>query len=1141
MTATKSTQSVPFTSIHTKLFWAVVLLNVAVIILVAAVITQSRRQHQENAEQATQSFARVLREHIEGDIHKIDISMLAISDEFTRHQANKIFDTQEFNTFIAKRYMRLEELDSLRVTDERGIVKYGPGIPVGSKFDVSDRPYFKYLISHNEENLYVAKPIFARINQKWVLPVIRRLNHQDGSFAGLVIALISFENINEAFSQLDVGQHGIVNLRDGDMNMIMRYPTPQDMGGIVGQSTLTPELQSALIENNDFGTYRVGAVIDHIERTYSYQKLTGLPLYVTVGFASEDYLAEWHAFSNKLIGLTILLILISSGAAWFIYRGELRRLKVLQDLYQLNHDFITLLDCTTDFIYYKDEDGRIRFCSQTLADITGHKNWRELIGKHDSDIFPEDTARIYSEEELPIFRDGIPLLNRIAPYYDEHGIQGWVSTNKWPVFNEDGKSVIGIFGISRDVSEQKRAEIALSDSEKHLAAVIENEPECIKTVDAQGLLIHMNPAGLAMIGADSLNQVQGLSIFELIAPNYREPFREMHRRVIAGETVQMEFELVGLKGKRRWLETHATPLQEKGQTLLLAVARDITERKYDDERLKLAASVFTNSREGILITDANSAIIDVNEAFTRITGYSKDEALGKNPRFLSSGRQNSDYYETMWRELIEKGHWYGEIWNRRKNGEVFAEMQIITAVYDANNVVQHYVAQFSDITSRKTAEDEIKNLAFYDPLTGLPNRRLLTDRLKWALASSARTNKQGAMLFIDLDNFKTLNDTLGHDIGDMLLQQVAKRLESCVREGDTVARLGGDEFVVMLEDLSEEDIEAASKSELVGTKILNTLQHPYNLNGHEYINTPSIGAALFNDHKVGIEELFKQADIAMYQAKKAGRNQLRFFNPEMQQAINLRASLERELSKALELHQFQLYFQVQVNQSLLPVGAEALIRWINPSRGLVPPNQFIHLMEENGMIVPVGAWVLRTACEQINQWQQDEKTRHLTLAVNVSAKQFYQRDFVSQVKTILRETGANPSKLKLELTESMLVENIDETIVSMEALRELGVHFSLDDFGTGYSSLQYLKRLPLDQLKIDQSFVHDINSNSSDSTIVRTIIAMADSLNLDVIAEGVETDEQRQALLHDGCIQYQGYLMGRPVPIDQFEVLLKKS
>jgi diguanylate cyclase (GGDEF)-like protein/PAS domain S-box-containing protein len=888
MTTTDTTQGKTYNLLHSKLIWAVLLLNLAVIMMVAVIISQIRSQHQKKAEQLTQSFARIVKEHIEGDIRKIDTSMLAISDEFTRQQIKRRFDTQEFNTFIERRLKRLEELDSLRVVDKYGIVKYGPGIPLGSKVDVSDRPYFIYLSAHNDENLFVSAPIFGRINNKWVLPIVRRLNHPDRSFAGLVIALVSLDNIKQSFTKVSVGVHGIVSLRDSDMNTIMRYPAPQDLESIVGKNTLTPELQAALNANKELGTYRVHAVIDNIERTYSYEKLHDLPLYVTVGFASEDYLAEWREFSNKLVGLTLLLFLISSSAIWFINRGERRQLQ-------------------------------------------------------------------------------------------------------------------------------------------------------------------------------------------------------------------------------------------------------------DYERLNLAASVFTNSREGILITDANSAIVDVNEAFTRITGYSREEALGKNPRFLSSGRQNKDYYETMWRELLATGHWYGEIWNRRKNGEVFAEMQIISAVYDLNNNVKQYVGQFSDITSRKTAEDAIKTLAFYDPLTGLPNRRLLTDRLKWALSSSARTNMQGAVLFIDLDNFKMLNDTLGHDIGDLLLQQVARRLELCVREGDTVARLGGDEFVVMLEDLSAEEIEAASKTEFVGNKILSSLQQPYLLDGHEQINTPSIGAALFSDHDVEIEELFKQADIAMYQAKKAGRNQLRFFNPEMQRAINLRATLERELGKALELHQFQLYFQTQVDHLLHPVGAEVLIRWINPTRGVVPPDEFIHLMEENGLILPVGNWVLRTACKQIILWQQDELTRHLTLAVNVSAKQFHQWDFVDQVKTILKETGANPSKLKLELTESMLVENIAETIANMDALKAVGVHFSLDDFGTGYSSLQYLKNLPLDQLKIDQSFVREINADRSSNTIIRTIIAMAHSLNLDVIAEGVETEDQRQALLDIGCSQFQGYLIGRPVPIEQFEALLKPA
>jgi diguanylate cyclase (GGDEF)-like protein len=431
--------------------------------------------------------------------------------------------------------------------------------------------------------------------------------------------------------------------------------------------------------------------------------------------------------------------------------------------------------------------------------------------------------------------------------------------------------------------------------------------------------------------------------------------------------------------------------------------------------------------------------------------------------------------------------------------------------------------------------------ALYDGLTGLPNRRLLMDRLHQAFASSSRSSREGALLFIDLDNFKDINDTLGHDIGDLLLQQTAQRLESCLREVDTVARLGGDEFVVMLEDLSEHALEAAAQTKAVGEKILATLNQPYQLATHKYHCTPSIGATIFSDHRQSGEELLKQTDIAMYQAKKAGRNTLRFFNPKMQDVINTRTALEGELHKALENRQFHLYYQIQVDSSYHPLGAEALIRWIHPERGLVSPAEFIPLAEETGLILPIGQWVLETACTQLKAWEQDALTRDLVLAVNVSAKQFRQADFVAQVQTAVQRHAINPTRLKLELTESMLLDNIEGTIATMNALSGIGIQFSLDDFGTGYSSLQYLKRLPLNQIKIDQSFVRDIVIDSSDKAIVSAIIAMTQSLMLSVIAEGVETDEQRQLLLESGCTHYQGYLFSKPLTIEKFEALLKQG
>ena len=568
------------------------------------------------------------------------------------------------------------------------------------------------------------------------------------------------------------------------------------------------------------------------------------------------------------------------------------------------------------------------------------------------------------------------------------------------------------------------------------------------------------------------------------------------------------------------------------------LAQTVIESCRAQSEMRIAATAF-ESQEGMMITDVEGKILRVNQSFRDITGYTSEDVVGKTPKILRSGRQDAAFYAALWKSITDTGAWGGEIWNRRKDGEVYPEYITISAVRDPFGIVTNYVATFNDITERKVAEEEIKMLAFYDPLTQLPNRRLLLDRLQQALASIGRSGFNGALLFIDLDNFKALNDTLGHDIGDELLKLVAQRLESCIREGDTVARLGGDEFVIILEDLSEEPLESAAQTETIGEKIIAALNKPYQLGIHEHHSTPSIGATLFTDHLQSIEVLLKQADIAMYQAKKEGRNTLRFFDPKMQVAINARAVLESALRNALEKQEFKLFYQVQVDSSYRPLGAETLIRWIHPERGFVSPAQFIPLAEETGLILPIGQWVLQTACAQLKSWGENECTRDFVLSVNVSAKQFHQNDFVAQVQAAVKQHAINPALLKLELTESMLVGNIEETIATMNALNEIGVRISLDDFGTGYSSLQYLKRLPLDQLKIDQSFVRDIATDNSDKAIVTTIIAMAHSLELDVIAEGVETEDQREFLINSKCVHFQGYLFSKPVPIEQFEEMLK--
>lgn len=449
-----------------------------------------------------------------------------------------------------------------------------------------------------------------------------------------------------------------------------------------------------------------------------------------------------------------------------------------------------------------------------------------------------------------------------------------------------------------------------------------------------------------------------------------------------------------------------------------------------------------------------------------------------------------------------------------------------------------FIVLFRNVTQRKTSEVEINKLAFYDPLTNLPNRRLMLDRLRQALAASARTGSMGALFFIDLDNFKTLNDTQGHDMGDLLLQQVAHRLSQSIRQGDTVARLGGDEFVVMIGELNHQRDDAAAQAETIGEKLLQAINQPYRLANVDFLITPSIGVTLYTNHEQSTDELLKQADMAMYQAKSAGRNTLRFFDPAMQAVITARVGLEADIRLGILKGEFQLYYQPQINRAGQLMGAEVLLRWPHPTRGLVSPGEFIPMAEDTGLILALGNWVLETACTQLAQWAQHAATQHLTLSVNVSSRQFRQPDLVPYVLDLLTYTQANPRRLKLELTESLLIDDVEDTKAKMVALKQHGVGFSLDDFGTGYSSLSYLKRLPLDQLKIDQSFVRDLMTDANDAAIALAVITLGHSLGLAVIAEGVETQDQQDFLHSQGCDAYQGFLLGRPMPLAQFELIL---
>ena len=690
-------------------------------------------------------------------------------------------------------------------------------------------------------------------------------------------------------------------------------------------------------------------------------------------------------------------------------------------------------------------------------------------------------------------------------------------------------------------NESLREEVAaLRQSDTWVRLILDAAPEGMLVVDEMGRIVRANASAERIFGY-AAGAMARLDVERLIPERFRPGHRAHRERFMElpqSRAMGQGRELRGLRcdGSEFPCEMGLATMRSGERAFAVVSVADITRRKLAEEEQRIAAIAF-ESQSGIMVTDRNGLILRVNRAFTRLTGYGADEAIGQTPRLLSSGRHSQEFYRQMWATLADKGYWQGQIWNRRKNGRIYAEWMTITAVRDDAGAIAHYVSAFSDITENAEAEAQIHRLAYYDALTQLPNRLLLRDRLGQALAASARSGLYGALLFLDLDNFKTLNDTRGHDAGDQLLVDITRRLLAAVRESDTVARLGGDEFVIIIEELADNAETAAALAEQVGDKLVTVIGQPSQIDGSEFHCTASIGIGLFQGEATA-EELLKQADLAMYQAKTAGRNTLRFFDPAMQTRLDERSALEAELRKALGQGQLRLYFQPQVDAAGQVIGAETLLRWMHPVRGMISPDTFIPLAEESGLILPIGHWVLQTACAQLKLWSADPDTEDLVLAINVSARQFRQADFVEQVVAVLHASGADPTRLKLELTESLVLDNVDAAIGKMRRLKQLGVSFSMDDFGTGYSSLAYLTKLPLDQLKIDRSFVFNLPDDINDGIIARTIISMGRSLALDVIAEGVETAGQQEFLHSHGCHAYQGYLYSKALQPGEFEGFL---
>ncbi|WP_276487596.1 bifunctional diguanylate cyclase/phosphodiesterase [Ectopseudomonas mendocina] len=684
--------------------------------------------------------------------------------------------------------------------------------------------------------------------------------------------------------------------------------------------------------------------------------------------------------------------------------------------------------------------------------------------------------------------------------------------------------------VVRDITQLKSTQQQLQISEEKFAKAFHASPDgLLITRLRDGLLVEANE-GFSRItgyGNDQVGEQSTLSLGIWADPKDRERMvQAVHEHGVVRDMIAP---VRTRAGHLRLCELSAQPLSINGEECLLTIARDITERQQMQEELQQAATVFESTAEGVMITDLEQRITAVNRAFTLITGYSEAEVLGQRPSLLSSGQHDNAFYATMWHGLAANGHWQGEIWNRRKNGELYPEWLTISAVRNSDNQITHFVGVFADISSLKHAQARLDHQAHHDPLTGLPNRLLFENRLRSALDGTRTGDQLGAVLFLDLDRFKQINDSLGHPVGDQLLRAIAERLRRQLRDIDTVARLGGDEFIILLPGLHQ-----PNDAEQVAQKLLACFGASFQLDDHEFFISASIGISLYPADGLDVATLVKNADTAMYQSKAKGRNRYEFYTRSLTFQVNERMAMEQELRRALERNELCLHYQPKFcvrSQSL--VGAEALVRWPHPVFGEIPPDRFIPVAEESGLILPLGDWVLEQACRQLQQWQESG-LGFGALSVNLAGAQLHQPGLLARIRALLQHHNLAPQLLQLEITENFIMNQADDALEILHRLKQLGVQLAIDDFGTGYSSLSYLKRLPLDVLKIDKSFVRGLPDDPHDLAITRAIIALGNSMQLTVIAEGVETKAQELCLAAEGCLQIQGYVVSRPLSAEAF-------
>jgi len=962
------------------------------------------------------------------------------------------------------------------------------------------------------------------LSGKSIIVLNRDLGHDYAISKGWSKQLVLVDTIAKGLKLLSSGKHdamllsklvGMQSLEVLGLTDIKPLKTPagfsQKFAFAVpkGQVDLLSKINEAIVITNTNGIY-----------TKIYDKWFGV--YESKQLKLRDIL--------KYISPLIALFLVIS--IFFYYRRQVERESAVSVLKKSEERWQFALEGSGDGVW----DWNIQ-----ADQVIYSKRWKEMLGYTEDEVgtgLDEWSSRVHPEDMPRVMADLQPHLDgQTATYINEHRMRCKDGSYKWVldrglVFARDAAgNPLRVVGTHTDITERKQSETALIEKEEHLQLSLKSSKQYWFELNLQTGDIRVSPDYPDVLGYDPAEFHSNLQNWkDNIHPDDYDAVMTAFRDCLRSDSaMSLEYRRRKQDGSWLWFQSTAEvtekgPMQEPLR--MTGIHADITERKLSEEKLKLAASVFTHARESITISDATGEIIDINDTFTQITGYSREEAIGKNSRILQSGRQSAEFYVDMWKELVNKGYWDGEIWNRRKNGEVYAEMKSISAVYDKNRLATHYVGLGSDITPMKEHQAQLEHIAHYDILTNLPNRSLLTDRLSQSMVQSQRHNNSLAVVFLDLDGFKDVNDTHGHDIGDELLIIVSQRMKEALREGDTLARIGGDEFIAVLIDLTNiEDCQPVLERLLIAAS--ETIQ----VGEVELHVSASIGVTLYPQDKVDADQLMRHADQAMYLAKQAGKNRYHLFDTAQDDAIKIKRENLAAIQSAIDNEQFLLHYQPKINMRTgTIIGLEALIRWQHPEQGLLQPNEFLPIIENHSMGIKLGEWVLDTVLTQISLWQEMGLKLTVSTSVNIGAVQLQQNDFVEHLTTLLAaHPNVNPRYLELEVLETTALDDVDHISTVMNACMALGVSFSLDDFGTGYSSLTYLRRLPAGMIKIDQSFVRDMLVDPDDLAIVEGVIALAKSFKRDVIAEGVETIEHATALLQLGCELAQGYGIARPM------------